>query len=222
MSRLNVGPAVKKDTIQELTYKQLKKAILTEQLSPDLFYTETDLAEALQISRTPVREAVKELIGAGLLISVPRKGLKIREYTQLEIEQIFLLRKVIEPEILSKLLKTVTAEQIKTLKELVCRQEEAIEKKDELGFIELDQKFHLSLITWTDYNIIEEMIIKLHNITRLIGHKAIRKQKRMEEVIEEHRKIIEALEQKDEAPCKKAMNHHLEKTEQSYRLIDNQ
>ncbi len=101
----------------------MKHAILTGKLTPDVFYTETDFSHELNISRTPVREAVKDLIHDHLLLPVPRKGLKVREFTESEVEQIFLVRKAIESQVIGQLLKTVTEEQISFLAKLVEEQD---------------------------------------------------------------------------------------------------
>jgi len=220
MKKLNIGPAVKRNTMQEEALNRLKEVILSGQLSPDSFYTENDFAEALQISRTPVREAVKSLIHDGLLVSVPRKGIKVREFTRSEVEQIFLLRQKIEGSILEKVSNTITEDQLKTLNKIVTEQENAIEKDDRILFIDLDQEFHNFLIHVTDYHLIEEMIMNLHNLTRLIGHRAIMKQGRMEEVIDEHRAIIQALREKDAPQAKRKMIFHLEQTEHSFQMMD--
>lgn len=220
MKKLNIGPAVKRNTMQEEALNRLKEVILSGQLSPDAFYTENDFAEALQISRTPVREAVKSLIHDGLLVSVPRKGLKVREFTRSEVEQIFLLRQKIEGSILEKVSSTITEDQLKTLNKIVAEQENAIEKDDRILFIDLDQEFHNFLIRVTEYDLIEEMIMNLHNLTRLIGHRAIMKQGRMEEVIDEHRAIIQALSKKDAPLAQLKMTFHLEQTEHSFQMMD--
>ncbi|EGK09206.1 GntR family transcriptional regulator [Desmospora sp. 8437] len=219
MPELDIGSVIKKETMHQAAYKQLKHAILSGKLTPDHFYTETDFAHVLNISRTPVREAVKDLIHDNLLLSVPRKGLKVREFTESEVEQIFLVRKAIESQVIGQLLKTVTEEQISFLENLVEDQKRAIETDDRIAFIRLDQKFHHQMIRFVHYELIEELIIKLHNLTRLIGHQAIKKQGRREEVIREHQEILEALKRGDSDQAKQAMVTHLENTQQSYRMV---
>lgn len=211
---------MKKNTIHEKTLNRLKEVILSGELSPDSFYTENDFAESLQISRTPVREAVKSLIHDGLLVSYPRKGIKVRQFTNSEIEQIFLLRKKVEGSILEKVTKAITGDQLEELNKIVTQQEDAIEKEDRIAFIDFDQQFHIYLVRMTHYHLIEEVIVYLHNMSRLIGHQAIKKQGRMEEVIKEHREIIQALGEKDAPQAEQKMALHLERTEDSFRMMD--
>ena len=222
MPELDIGSGIKRETMHQAAYKQLKHAILSGKLTPDDFYTENDFAQVLNISRTPVREAVKDLIHDNLLFSVPRKGLKVREFTESEVEQIFLVRKAIESQVVGQLLKTITEGQISFLEKLIEDQERAIEAGDRIAFIRLDQRFHHRMIRFIHYELIEDLIIKLHNMTRLIGHQAIEKKGRTEEVIREHRRILEALKKGDSDRAKQAMVTHLENTQQSYRIVKTQ
>ncbi|PTX53952.1 DNA-binding GntR family transcriptional regulator [Melghirimyces profundicolus] len=208
--------------MHEAAYRQLKTAILSNQLSTGVYYTENEFADALNISRTPIRGAIKDLIHDDLLVSVPRKGLKVREFTQSEVEQIFLLRKAIEGEVIGKLLEMVTDEHVFALETLVTKQKHMIEAGDDISFIDLDLEFHQAIIRFANYGLIENMIAKLYNLTRLIGHKAIMKEGRMEEVIDEHREIIEAVRNKDGARSKQLMVQHLENTQRSFRWIHDQ
>ncbi|TCP21172.1 GntR family transcriptional regulator [Scopulibacillus darangshiensis] len=219
MDTINLG-AIKKETTYQAAYKQLKEAILTGRLTSGRYYTEVELATVLDISRTPVREAVKDLIHDNLLVAVPRKGMKIKDFTKIEIEQVFLLRKAIETEVLNKFMKAVADEQVDELNELIKLQKQALIDKDKITFIHLDQKFHNRIFSFTNYELIEEIFVRLHNLTRLIGHKALLKGGRMEEVIIEHRDIVEAIEKRDAALAKEKLIRHLDETEKSLWTIN--
>ena len=200
----------------------IKRGHSTGKLVPGQCYTENQFAETLDISRTPVREAVSDLINDKLLVSVPRRGLMVREFSETEVEQVFLLRRVIEGEVLNKVVKTITAEGLTQLKRLLSEQEEAMEAQDKMWFIELDQRFHNSLIEIAGYHLVKEMVVYLHNLTRLIGHQALLVDGRMDEVIKEHREIVKAIEEKDYICSKEKMALHLKNTETSYQRIHHQ
>ena len=214
MDSINLN-AIKKETTYQATYKQLKEAILTGTLKTGRYYTEVDLAAVLDISRTPVREAVKDLIHDNLLIAVPRKGMKVRDFTKIEIEQVFLLRRAIESAVLNEFMKTVTKERISELNEIIQLQKQAKTEKDEIMFIHLDQNFHNRIFSFTNYRLIEETFIRLHNLTRLIGHKALLKGGRMEEVIIEHQEIVDAMAKHNTNLAKVKLIQHLDETEKS-------
>jgi DNA-binding GntR family transcriptional regulator len=165
--------------------------------------------------RTPVREAVCDLLKEGLIVSIPRKGLQVKTITFLEQEQIFLLRKTLEIEVIKKIASSITKEQIWILKEINHQQVECMEFNDNLKFIDLDQQFHTCLVGFLNYNLVEQVLLNLHDLTRLIGLKALKKFGRMEEVLKEHHKIVSALENNDEKKAADYMNEHLHRTWES-------
>ncbi|HLR69326.1 GntR family transcriptional regulator [Virgibacillus alimentarius] len=221
MSELNFGKPIKKETVYEIAYRELKSAILSNKLNQNQFYTEEDFANELGISRTPVREAIQGLVYDRLLIAVPRKGVKVRGFTNSEINQIFLLRKAIEKEVLTEFLKTVTNEQINRLEEIISQQDKAIIHENRELFIQLDQEFHNCIIHYTNYNLVEEIYSKLHDLTVLIGYQAIRKEGRMNEVITEHKDIVQAIVEKNKEQASAKLLLHLDNTMDSYKIMDN-
>lgn len=191
-------PIAKRKTTKEIIYDQLKQAILGGELEPEAMMTETSLAESLQTSRTPVREAVNELTKEGLLVHTPRKGFAVRQIDEHEMEQILYLRISIEMRSIRMLVKHITDKELDELDSIVDKQQEAINKNDRINYIELDQILHRKLLGLSNQNILEDILQELYNLTRLIGHAAISKEGRMEEVIEEHRIVIDALRSRKE------------------------
>jgi len=208
---------IKEETTKERVYKEVKGAILSGRISPDEIFTEVKLAETLNTSRTPVRESLQDLLKEGLVISIPRKGLAVRKVTAIEMEQIFLLRKSIESEVIQKLIDRITNEQIHDLEKICSQQVEAMNEGDEVSFITFDQEFHLMLTRFANYELIEQILLNLHNLCTLIGLQAVKKKNRMTEVLAEHREIIDALRQKEPTKAAQAIIAHLAKTSDSLR-----
>ncbi|WP_408009266.1 GntR family transcriptional regulator [Pseudalkalibacillus sp. A8] len=221
MENFKMKPVKKKKTTKEIVYEQIKNAILTGMIPKHEMLTETSLAETLETSRTPIREAVSELLKEGLLVHIPRKGFKVREITESEKDQIIFLRRSIEAEGLRNLATVVTKEQIQLLREIVNSQEEAMTANNRINYIELDQFFHRKILEFADQNLLEQILKEVYNLTRLIGHTALMKEGRMEEVIREHKEIIDALEAHDASKAKELMIGHLEKTWETVRSVEN-
>lgn len=89
---------------------------------------------------------------------------------------------------------------------------------DDIAFIKLDQTFHITLTRFVEYELIEQMLLNLHNLSQLIGLRAIKKINRMKEVLEEHLDIISAIERKDAEQSAEMMARHLNKTKESVIL----
>lgn len=211
-NKLNIPPIERVKTTKEVVYDQIKHAIFNGDISRDEMLTETMLAQSLNTSRTPVREAVGDLLKEGLLVSVPRKGLKVREITPSEKEQIIYLRHSIEKEGIRRLLPNISTAQISYLRDIVEQQKESMNNNDRIKFIEMDQKFHRKIVYFSEQHLLGDVLLNIYNLSRLIGHQALAKTGRMEEVIEEHLQIIEALENKDMDLAQKYMSDHLFKT----------
>lgn len=214
-SKFNLKPIDKPTTTKERAYNEIKHVILSGYITSEEIFTEVKLAELLNTSRTPVREALADLIKEGLIVSIPRKGMAVRKVTESEMEQIFLLRTSIETKVIQKLAETITPAQLEELKEICKEQEEAMLSNDDIAFIKLDQTFHMTLTRFVEYELIEQMLLNLHNLSQLIGLRAIRKINRMKEVLEEHLDIISAIERKDVEESAAVMAKHLNNTKES-------
>ncbi|RNB84632.1 GntR family transcriptional regulator [Brevibacillus fluminis] len=206
---------IEKETTKEKVYHQIKQVVLNGQLSANEIFTEVKMAEHLNTSRTPVREALQDLLKEGLLITVPRKGLAVRKVTKSEVEQIFFLREAIEKKVVQKVSGTITERQLNVLKTIYHEQEEMMQNNDEISFINLDQKFHITLAVFADYELVKEILLNLHNLTHLIGLQALKKENRMKEVLDEHLSIIEALQSGEADAATRCVELHLAKTNES-------
>jgi DNA-binding GntR family transcriptional regulator len=80
----------------------IKRAILAGELKPGQALVETDLADKLGVSKTPVREALKTLAGAGMVTMSPYKGATVRQITADQARHLYEVRVILEPEALSK------------------------------------------------------------------------------------------------------------------------
>ncbi|WP_063232391.1 GntR family transcriptional regulator [Peribacillus simplex] len=161
------------------------------------------------------------MVKDGLLVSIPRKGLTVRKITPEEQDEIFLLRSAIEVESVKKLTQEITTpEQLRLLK-LILKQQEALQNDDAISFIRLDHDFHLSLTRLANFTIIEQVLNNLHNLTQLMGLKAVSKHGRMKNVLMEHNQIIQALEEKNPELASQAILNHLEKTKETLIIVDN-
>ncbi|WP_134700762.1 GntR family transcriptional regulator [Ammoniphilus sp. YIM 78166] len=217
MSKFSIEPIIN-ETTKERVYRQIKNAVLHGQIPGNEIFTEVQLAEMLNTSRTPVREAILDLSKEGLITTVPRKGLQVRKITHSELEQIFLLRTSIESEIMKALTESITDEQLEVLSEICNLQEEAMNNNENERFINLDQEFHLNLVRFVKFELVEQVLLNLHDLSQLIGLQAIQKQNRMKEVLDEHRNIIRALSDKDKGLAVEVMIDHLNRTKEKITI----
>src|SRR5690348_6004029 len=86
----------REDSLGQRAYQALRQALRDGGISPRRFYSETEFAELLGVSRTPVREALKALERDGVVVAAHRRGYRIREFTDAEVEETVALREQLE------------------------------------------------------------------------------------------------------------------------------
>ena len=187
-----------------IAYQKIKAAILNEMYEPNQILNERKLAEEFQISRTPVREALKILEGEGWVKI-------INQITQKEIDEIFQIRLIIEPAIIELLQNKIDYKKRAYLDKLYENQKKTKTKKE---FILADREFHMTFAEWTENLQLIEMVKGLNDRIYMVGHKAINSKdsKREEESLEEHYKIIQALKNNDIMLAKNFMIAHVIET----------
>lgn len=201
-----------------IAYQEIKMGILNEVYKPGDILNERRLADKFQISRTPIREALKLLEGEGWITIIPWKGAVVSEITLEKIEEIFQIRIIIEPAIIELLNNKIDYKKKLELDKLFERQRKSKTKKE---FMQADRKFHMSLVKWTGNNQFYEMVKELNDKIYMVGHKAINNKEstRDTESLEEHRRIIEALKNNDILTAKNLMILHIVETRRN--LIKN-
>ncbi|MDT3894194.1 GntR family transcriptional regulator [Staphylococcus arlettae] len=209
---------VNRNSIKQEIYDQVKRSLFNNELPLDQFITEVELSNLLEVSRTPVREAINELVLEQLMIFKPRKGYKVNTFTNHEIDQIFLLRESLEIACVPFIVKVINAEHLKDLKIIIENQTKAAQSDDYYTFMLLDKNFHTYLMKIIQFELFLKSYNVQHDLSILIGTQGLKSQGRMMEVIAEHNVIIEALEHKDEAKIVNAMKAHLEKSMTAFKV----
>ncbi|MDL2298723.1 GntR family transcriptional regulator [Synergistaceae bacterium OttesenSCG-928-D05] len=111
-------------SIGEIVYEQIKTSIMRGGFSDGSRLVEQELAQQLQVSRTPVREALRRLESEGLIESSARQGLVVREYSEAEIREIYMIREALESLAAEFAARNATEEEIQNLDALVLRMKE--------------------------------------------------------------------------------------------------
>ena len=106
-------------TMKHQIYQILKKEICDGNFPPGQWLQEKELAEKLNVSRSPVREALKQLVDEGLAIEYPNKGVFVKEFTVKDIEEIYEVRILLESYAIKNSVKTITTSNIRELMEIL-------------------------------------------------------------------------------------------------------
>ncbi len=190
--------------LRELVYEELRKLITTGQIKPGTRMMEIDIAESMGVSRTPVREAIRQLEKDNLVNIEPRRGAYVSDISTKDIEDMLLVRKPLEGLATQLAAVNMSDEQIEELTEMKERYETAFKNGESEELIELDTRFH-SLISEGSGN--SYLISVLHDMQdQVLRFRYIyfKSQKRAEDVIADHDNILESIRSRN---SEKAMEY---------------
>jgi DNA-binding GntR family transcriptional regulator len=145
---------------REIAYKAIKEAILSGQLGPNQPLVEEQLASMLQISRTPVREALAILEHEGLIGPQSSRGLVVRTLTKKEFIEIFSANEIVEPDLARRAAHLVTEEQLQVLGEIVSRERYYALEGDFTQFLHSGREFHRLLGIAAENNPLTGFIVR--------------------------------------------------------------
>ncbi|WP_339174602.1 GntR family transcriptional regulator [Solibacillus sp. FSL R5-0691] len=131
------------ETLPSKIYRILREAIIKGQLQPGERLVQDELAKTLNVSRMPIREAIKQLAAEGYVTVEPHKGAIVKQFTIHELEEIYFLRAKFEPMAAAESLKSMSPQLVTQLREL----NEKMKKTDDTDeYIQLNIEFHHLLI----------------------------------------------------------------------------
>lgn len=127
-------------------YEALRDMIVSGRLRAGETVSEVQLAELLGISRTPVREAVRRLVGLGLVDATPR-GLRVFRPTAEDVAEVYFLRAAIEGALVRAAAARITPEQIDLLRTIHAESERTAARADIASLVALNGRFHSTIAT---------------------------------------------------------------------------
>ncbi len=202
---------MERENLAAVAYKKIKGGILSLQMPPGGILQERGLAEALGMSRTPVREAIHRLSHEGWLKVNSRKNVRVREVTPPDLLKIFQARRILELGAIDLAFSAgfagKAAERMAVMDTEMHRSGQSL-----FEFITSDQSFHSALFAAIDNQVLKGLWKVLSEEMIWLGMLAM-DENRFDDVLREHGKILQALEQGRKMAARKAMVEHLEKTE---------
>jgi DNA-binding GntR family transcriptional regulator len=190
-------------------YNELRDGILRGELQVGTVLAETQIAERLRISRTPVRQALGLLLQEGLVEVGPRRQLIVRGFTPEHREEILTLREALESVAVRQACEVMDEDDLDAMRLLLMRQRRAAADGREDDFIRLDEDFHLKIAEAARLPILYAFLGQLRGFVRVVRLGTIRHPSHMVQVVEEHELIVDALEERDADDALRALSEHL-------------
>ena len=197
-------------TIREQVYKILRDDICQGAYPPGTRLQEVELAEGLNVSRSPVREALRQLAADGLLLEIPNKGVYVKEFTVKDIEEIYDLRVMLESYGIMHSTGHITAMRRERLLGLLKDMEDFLRKDDLQSYTSLDERLHNHIVHLGDNSLINDTYDRVRSMNQQFRILSLMDQQRFRESLDEHREIVHALVTGDLKHADDVNRHHLE------------
>ncbi len=204
----NSDPAPNPDLPQgQDAYRRLVLEIRLGQLRPGDRLLETELAQRLGISRTPVREAIRQLEAEGLVVHVPRVGAAVRSLEPGEVTELYEMRGVLEgtaARLAARAGSSVELDDLATI-----NAEMAAAQGDPARMYELNRQFHAALLNAARNRYLARSVAGLQKTLLLLGPTTLEESDRARNAVEEHEAVLTALRARDEQGAEAAMRAHV-------------
>lgn len=200
------------------TYEKLRLAILTGEVRPNEPLVELDLARALNVSRTPIREALQRLGADGLI--VPRKrGWAVREYSQREVEESYELRAALEGYAARLAARRATDEQLAGIAAIQAAREAQSNPTREFR-VANNRQFHDAIIAAARNQRLADEIFRSGQFYFNYRIAGLTSEQDYISNRADHGRIVSALLARDEAEAEAAMRAHILQTFNTYRRVN--
>ncbi|MGC0252321.1 GntR family transcriptional regulator [Pseudactinotalea sp. Z1748] len=177
----------------------LRTAIIVGDLEEGRLYSAPALAEPLGVSATPVREAMMDLAGEGLVISVKNKGFRVTVMTPRDLEEMAEVRTLLEAPVVRDLAGTIPAADYASLHRLADEVTAAAEAGDLRTYLSGDRKFHADLLRCSGNTLLVELATRLRGQTRLKALRPLAEAGVLVDSAREHTQLLELMEAGDAA-----------------------
>jgi len=202
-------------SLYKQAYQALRQRILDGEFFPEQRLVETQLAEELQVSRTPIRESLRQLQREKLITTDQKGGLIIPKLSPEDAQQLYDCRLALESLAVSEACRVATASQLERIEGWVIRAETllAIEDSSQVArstLLEIDYSFHRAIAESSGNQHLLELLVRVFDQMTLLRVQTTEKKPDVLEIRSEHRKIYETLLSRDREAAQTAIKDHLE------------
>lgn len=196
---------MRKETLKQQAYNIIKKKIITCEYPPNFLLNEEKLKDEIGASRTPIRDALSRLEQENLVRILPKKGIMVASLSIREINAIYEARMLVEPYAIEHYANKVEKERLEYFRKIFRDGKEIQER-----IYDVDDKLHIEFINAMDNEYFQAMYERIYyQNCRLRILSGVKSEKRIEETLKEHLKIINACLEEQWQDAAEAMREHL-------------
>ncbi len=207
-----------KYSLRGRVFESIREDILSGRYKQGTELKETAIGAELGVSRTPVREALRQLELEGLVTIIPNRGAYVNAITAKDVEDIYVIRSMLEGLCARWATEHITEEQLDGLEETLCLSEYHTQKKNFEKLHELDSQFHEQLYEASNSRILNHVLSDFHDYVRMVRKATISSNTRSVKSTEEHRAIFEAVKARDPDQAEELAKRHVKRTIESIQV----
>lgn len=193
-------------------YAEIQADILSGKIPNHQKLTEQAICKKYGVSRTPVREAFRQLEADGLIENIPNRGAFVTALSKRDISDLFDLRSLFEIQAIEWAIKRMTSDDIDSLRETLEFMEFYTLKNDIDKVLMFNTQFHSILYSGTKDRLIQKTLSTYQTYLKHSAPAKTYSGDALKTILEEHKAIFDAVETKNTAAGRKAMEHHMDQT----------
>lgn len=209
MSSPSVNGAESATPLRKQAEEDLRKAILSGRYNAGERLKERQLMETLGVSRTLLREALRQIEAEGLVTLVPNRGPVVSVLSYEDAEEIYEVRGILEAQACAGFVLRASSGHVRKLQRVFAELERAAQAGDVLRTLELSSDFYDVILEGSGNKVLSSMLKLLHNRIVLLRRTSMSEAGRIPETLDELTRMHEALCARDEAAASKASQHHV-------------
>ena len=196
-------------SLREHVFQRIREDILNGKYQKDEELKEVSLGRELGVSRTPVREALRQLELEGLVKIIPNKGAFVTGISKKDVHDIYVIRSLLEGLCVRWTTENITSAQIDELEEILLLASFHLKKGNTDQITDLDGKFHHVLYEASQSRILEHVLSDFHKYVQMARNQSVKIENRAEKSLNEHTAILNAIKSGDKDKAEELANKHI-------------
>lgn len=199
-------------TVQEAVVERLRHLILSRQLEPGQKLVQSELADLLGVSRTPIRDALNRLADEGLVTLSSYRSASVAEFSSSDLEEVFAVRIALERHATCLAAPRMTEEDLGRLETLLQEMTEAFQGEDPERLWAAHHQFHVTIYAAAQSARLQALILQYLDLANVYQLMALSLGRGARDPVVEHREILTTLRQRDGDAAGDLIRDHLELT----------